>query len=392
MRVAAPGPNGLLDQRLLRPARTQHLAQRPRPLLHGFILALIAFAVLSSVFVSKAFPFQLERSGPITDLSLPSAGASPPEEPVLVAGAVPDTMRRQDLEAFMVAAAEASPTAAATAAATASAPRPLYVSYTVQSGDTASSIAAQFGITLQYLLWNNPELRNGDVLSVGDVLFVPAGNGILHYVSLGETISGIAGYFGVGVDDIIGWDGNNLTSPDQLVEGQLVFVPNGTPPASIAPTPTEASALVTAPTPVPRPAPPASAETPPPQPAASSGSGLIWPFSGPLSRGFGNGHAGIDIDGYGREGAGIVAAHSGTIIFAGGAACCGYGLYVDIQRSDGLVTRYAHLSRISVSIGQSVGQGQTIGIIGSTGNSTGTHLHFEVRVGGSAVNPLGYLP
>jgi murein DD-endopeptidase MepM/ murein hydrolase activator NlpD len=123
----------------------------------------------------------------------------------------------------------------------------------------------------------------------------------------------------------------------------------------------------------------------------SSGSGLIWPFIAPLSRGFGGGHAGIDIDGYCCPNAAIVAAHGGVVTFAGGGGN-GYGLYVDIRRSDGLLTRYAHLSRISVSQGQSVSGGQQIGIIGATGNATGIHLHFEVRVGGSPVDPLGYLP
>jgi murein DD-endopeptidase MepM/ murein hydrolase activator NlpD len=374
------------------------MAQRRRPLLHGFVLAPIAFGVLSSVFVSKAFPFQADNANAVTSLSLPSLGAVPPEEAVLTSGVVRDTMRRQDLERYVAAVSgtelPATPSPAATTAPT-EAPKPLFVAYTVQSGDTASSIAGHFGITLQYLLWNNPELRDGDVLSVGDVLFIPSGNGMLHYVSLGETISGIATYYGVGVDEIVAFPSNNLASPDQVVEGQLVFVPNGVPPSSVAPVPTEEPVLVAAATPEPRPDAPSSTAAPPvstPPPQASSGSGLIWPFSAPLSRGFGGGHMGIDIDGYCCPNAAIVAAHGGTVSFAGGSSCCGYGLYVDVRRSDGLVTRYAHLSSIHVSIGQSVSQGQTLGIIGRTGNATGIHLHFEVRVGGSPVDPLGYLP
>jgi murein DD-endopeptidase MepM/ murein hydrolase activator NlpD len=371
------------------------MARRRRPLLHGFVLGLIAFAVFSSIFVSKTFPFQLDNSATVTNISLPSLGAAPPEEAVLTSGIVSDTMRRQDFERYVAAVSGTevpAPASEAAAASPTAAPRPLFVSYTVQPGDTASSIAERFGVTLQYLLWNNNELRDGDVLSVGDVVFIPTGNGILHYVSLGETISGIASHFGVGVDDIVGFPGNNLSSPDQVVEGQLVYVPGGVPPSSVAPEPTEAPVLVTGATPVPRPAPsdpPAS--TPPPQ--ASSGSGLIWPFSGPISSPFGDGrgHAGIDIDGFGRDGAPVVAAASGTVTFAGGGAN-GYGLYVMIRHSNGMETLYAHLQYISVSMGQQVSQGQTIGGVGRTGHATGTHLHFEVHVGGVAVNPMNYLP
>jgi murein DD-endopeptidase MepM/ murein hydrolase activator NlpD len=368
-----------------------------RPLLHGFVLGLIAFGVFSSIFVSKTFPFQANDGTPVTNLSLPSLGAAPPEEPVLTSGVVMDTMSRQDLERYAAALAmPEAPTPAPTTAPTAApteAPRPLFVSYTVEEGDTASSIASRFGVTLQYLLWNNPELRDGDVLAVGDVVFVPTGNGILHYVRLGETLSGIATYFGVGVDEIVGFPGNGLSSPDQVVEGQLVFVPNGVPPSSVAPEPTAAPVLVAAATPPPAPAAPAQPPAAAPPPQVTSGSGMIWPFSGNISSywGDGRGHRGIDIDGFGRDGAPIVAAAGGTVSFAGGGGN-GYGLYVVIRHANGIETLYAHLGSLSVSMGQQVSQGQTLGGVGRTGNASGTHLHFEVHVGGVAVDPMGYLP
>jgi len=80
------------------------------------------------------------------------------------------------------------------------------------------------------------------------------------------------------------------------------------------------------------------------------------------------------------------------VIFAGGNACCSYGLYVVVMSPDGIETLYAHLASISVSQGESVGQGQVIGVVGSTGYSTGTHLHFEVIDNGVRANPMGYLP
>jgi murein DD-endopeptidase MepM/ murein hydrolase activator NlpD len=108
--------------------------------------------------------------------------------------------------------------------------------------------------------------------------------------------------------------------------------------------------------------------------------------------GVGAPHTGIDIGLYGRDGTPIAAAAPGTVSFSGGDACCGYGYYVIVKHAGGLSTLYGHLSRRAVSIGDTVAQGQTVGYAGSTGFSTGTHLHFEIQVNGAAQNPLRYLP
>ena len=121
-----------------------------------------------------------------------------------------------------------------------------------------------------------------------------------------------------------------------------------------------------------------------------SASGLIWPVSGPITSGFGwrwgRMHEGIDIGA--ACGTTIHAAASGTVIYAGWMD--GYGNITIIDHGGGLATAYAHQSSIYVS-GGSVSQGQAIGAVGSTGHSTGCHLHFEVRVNGTPVNPLNYL-
>jgi murein DD-endopeptidase MepM/ murein hydrolase activator NlpD len=124
--------------------------------------------------------------------------------------------------------------------------------------------------------------------------------------------------------------------------------------------------------------------------ATPSSSGLIWPVSGPVVSGYGmrwgRMHNGIDIGaGYGAP---IVASASGTVIFAGWMG--GYGNFVIVDHGGGLSTAYAHQSSISVG-GGTVSQGQVLGYVGCTGHCFGPHLHFEVRVNGSAVDPLGYL-
>jgi murein DD-endopeptidase MepM/ murein hydrolase activator NlpD len=137
-----------------------------------------------------------------------------------------------------------------------------------------------------------------------------------------------------------------------------------------------------------------SAATPvsssPPTSASSSG-GMIWPVSGPVTSGFGprwgRMHEGIDISA--STGTPIRAAKSGTVIFSGSMS--GYGNLVVVDHGGGLATAYAHLSGFATGAGRHVSQGQVIGYVGCTGRCFGSHLHFEVRVGGRAVNPLGYL-
>ncbi|HET9443126.1 MAG TPA: peptidoglycan DD-metalloendopeptidase family protein [Acidimicrobiales bacterium] len=123
-----------------------------------------------------------------------------------------------------------------------------------------------------------------------------------------------------------------------------------------------------------------------------SGAGLRWPVGGSVTSEFGQRwgrlHAGIDISA--RTGTPIRAAKAGTVIFAGSQG--GYGNVVIIDHGGGFSTLYAHQSRIGSSDGQDVAQGEVIGYIGSTGHSTGPHLHFETRVGGSPQNPRRYLP
>ncbi len=124
---------------------------------------------------------------------------------------------------------------------------------------------------------------------------------------------------------------------------------------------------------------------------SASAAGLIWPVNAPLTSPFGwrwgRMHEGIDLGAaYGTP---IAAAAAGTVIYAGWLG--GYGNLTVIDHGGGLATAYGHQSQITVTVGQQVGQGDIIGNVGSTGHSTGPHLHFEVRIDGQAVDPLGYL-
>ncbi len=268
---------------------------------------------------------------------------------------------------------------------------PPYAIYQVVEGDTVSSIAARYGISPDYVLANNAEIRDSDVLTLGQAIIIPAGNGILHEVRYGETLSDIAGRYSVGVDAIAGFGPNGIEQADDITETQLVYVPGGALP------------VFTEPVPVPAAGAPDGSGGASAAPSSggggivsggpSSNAGLIWPVSGPISSYYGPGHPlGIDVDGFHLTGAAIAASTSGTVVFAGGNACCSYGLYVVIMSPGGIETLYAHLSSISVSAGESVSQGQQVGIIGETGYSTGTHLHFEVIDNGVRVDPLSYLP
>jgi murein DD-endopeptidase MepM/ murein hydrolase activator NlpD len=124
---------------------------------------------------------------------------------------------------------------------------------------------------------------------------------------------------------------------------------------------------------------------------SGSVSGMVWPLSGPITSYYGyrwgGFHTGIDIDGV--TGQPYVAAASGKVVFAGWNG--GYGYSILIDHGNGVATRYAHSSQLNVKAGQTVEKGQTIGLVGSTGRSTGSHLHFEVIINGSTVNPLNYI-
>jgi murein DD-endopeptidase MepM/ murein hydrolase activator NlpD len=232
--------------------------------------------------------------------------------------------------------------------------------YTVQPGDSLSFIARDYGVNIESIMWANG-LRDSNSIREGNVLKIPPVSGVIHTVKSGDTISTIAKKYGVEADTIITY--NRLSQDGKLQINDELIVPDGK---------IKTAGIVARST-------PSFAHLP----------NLDNYFAHPTN-GLGrisqwlHGRNGIDIaDSYGTP---IYAAADGTVVGADGSGWNGgYGLFVKISHSNGTDTLYAHMSKVLVAPGQTVQKGQKIGQIGSTGRSTGSHLHFEVH---GAKNPL----
>jgi murein DD-endopeptidase MepM/ murein hydrolase activator NlpD len=310
-------------------------------------------------------------------------------KPPVIVSTVPGILARHQAEAAaMSVPGAADPTAAALAASATPAPAPQSTQfiYTIQDGDTVDSIAAAFGINPAYILWNNA-LSDANLLLVGETLIIPTADGILYNVTVGDTLWDIATAYQVPMDSIVGYAPNGLSSPDAVIEGMVLLLPGAVPPAPPAPEPVYVAEEPYEPAGAPI---SAGAAVPAPVPAPSYG--YIWPFYGNITTYFmEGGHKGIDIDGFGNYGAPIASVATGQVVLASWSDW-GLGYHVIVDHGDGMRTVYAHLSEIWVSQGQYVGQGEAVGALGSTGYSTGAHLHFEMHLWGSPVDPLAYLP
>lgn len=238
------------------------------------------------------------------------------------------------------------------------------VTYEVEEGDTPSSIAGQFGITVSTLLWAN-KLTERSLIRPGQELIILPVSGVKHEVRRGDTIQTIAKKYQAEADDIIAF--NDLPASGEIFVGDTIIIPGG----KLAPQPL--------------PAPPASRRSYPRVATTPVASGyFIMPASG---RNFGRLHAfnGVDIaNGCGTK---LVASAGGIVSAADGSGWNGgYGKLVRVRHANGVETLYGHMQSIAVRLGESVAQGEFIGDMGTTGRSTGCHVHFEVR---GARNPFG---
>ncbi len=252
-------------------------------------------------------------------------------------------------------------------------PRDNVVTYKVQEGDTLSSIALKFGVSEETIMWQN-DLKKDPVLKIGEKLEIPPVTGIVHKVKRGETIHSIAKKYQVDPQQIVNWPFNSFINDETfaLAVGQLVIVPEGIQPKASPPPSYLAQRY--------RQTPDAG--------AVSATGDFVWPTSGGITQYFVWYHPAIDIAN--KSAPAILAADSGTVTLVRYDKWS-YGHHVIIDHGNGYTTLYAHMSNIYVSEGQTVSRGNAIGQMGTTGRSSGIHLHFEIRLNGVAQNPLAYL-
>lgn len=243
--------------------------------------------------------------------------------------------------------------------------------YTVTSGDTVLGIANKFGLKPESIQWANPNLElNPDLLRIGDQLEIPPVDGALHTVQVGDTLSSIAAKYKVDMDQIIGFPANNLAdTATALSVGTRLIIPGGVKPY-VAPQVYAYTGSI-------------------PSSAAVGSGAFVWPTSGSVTQRYWGGHKAIDIGSW--TGAPVKASDSGHVIVAQPGWNNGYGNMVVVDHGNGFVSLYAHLNSIYVRKGENVARGQQVGTVGNTGNSTGPHLHLEIRYLGVPRNPFSYL-
>lgn len=239
--------------------------------------------------------------------------------------------------------------------------------YVVRAGDTLSEIAHMFNVSVNTIIWAN-DLKNARDVHPGDTLVILPVSGVERTVVKGDTLKSIAKKFNADADEIAAFNGLDVGAP--LAVGSTIIIPGG----EIAPPPTPVAVpgkIVKEPL------------------LGGGGPAIAGYFSNPIpgalfTQGL-HGWNGVDLGA--SRGTPILAAADGIVIVArnNGAWNGGYGNYVVISHPNGTQTLYSHMSRAAVTIGRSVSAGELIGYVGSTGYSTGPHLHFEVR---GAANPF----
>lgn len=240
------------------------------------------------------------------------------------------------------------------------------VEYIVQSGDVLGKIAEQFNVTVNTILWAN-NLNWSSTIKPGQKLTILPNSGVNHEVKSGDTILAIAKKYQADAEKIV--SANKLADASDITIGDLLFIPDG---VKTTPVVSSYKPKVYVPT----------------TPAVDTGTKLLWPvISSRITQYYHLGHYGVDIgDSTGNP---IYAAEGGRVERSGWNS--GYGYNVVINHGNGLKTLYAHASKLLVGAGDSISRGQTIALVGSTGWSTGPHLHFEVIVNDAKQNPLNYI-
>ena len=259
--------------------------------------------------------------------------------------------------------------------------------YTVQPGETLLTAAVELGMDLEQMACLiRPDFTWDQPLVIGDTLEAPEYPFACHRVAPGESLAQIAAQYGVSPQAILTEPWNQLAGePAPGLHLRVPLTPLAAPSMSTSPVGLVSPAWRQ--DPVGGPAPATEAIVPPDWPFGSGQ--FAWPVTGWLTQRYHAGHRAIDVAA--PLGAPVTAADRGVVVRAGWSDI-GYGLFVVIDHNIDYLTLYAHLSQVAVQEGQVVAKGQIIGWVGSTGNSTGPHLHFELRDFGALVDPLRLLP
>lgn len=342
-----------------------------RPGLWAVALALaIAFAIGGPMHTSELLPadepIASDDSTVIVRSDAESLGAGDPTDGAIAASHAdePVVMASADGQAWDAADAVGGPTESE--AEIEIAMRPTISYYTVKPGETLSDIALRFRISTQTIIAAN-DLANANLVRAGQQLKILSQDGAIHQVKSGENLWEIAQTYRTTIDEIVSV--NELSNPNRIRPAQELVIP-GVQAAQIG------SALRS-------------------ERLVSADGRLLrafdWPVRGRISSNYGmrwdRMHHGMDIAV--NTGTPVRAAASGRVTFSGMNG--GYGYLVTIDHGDGVETRYAHNSRLLVRVGEYVDRGQVIAHSGNTGNSTGPHVHFEIRLRGQSLDPRNYL-
>jgi LysM repeat protein len=255
-------------------------------------------------------------------------------------------------------------------------PRENTIAYTVAEGDTVSTIAQKFAVSVNTILWEN-NLTAYSIIRPGDSLQILPMSGVSYKVARGDTLINIANKYGISQDEIIK---TNKLAQGSIQAGQKLIIPGGRRIEAVAyrqPSYSGISVLKDL-----------GKIIKPNNSKPISGNKMNWPTAGyRITQYYSWRHTAVDIAN--KIGTPIYAADAGTVEFIGWGT--GYGNQIVIDHGGGKKTRYAHLSKFYAKKGQQVSKGESIGAMGSTGWSTGSHLHFEIIINGAKYNPLNYI-
>lgn len=330
-------------------------------------IAALRFETVKGILVDFLMAKRGRYSRPFLNLSLVILVVAAYLGAPIIASSYPGTVSRQLQDFAPPSALLTSLSAEELPAATSVSekPRDQVITYKVQKGETLSQISQKFGITVETIKWAN-DLKS-ERLSLDQELKIPPVTGVVHKVRQGETVYLIAQKYKTDAQKIVNFPFNDFVDLDTfaLSVGQTLIVPDGVMPEA-----------------------PAIAKKVPVPVVSGPGGQLAWPTGGSITQYPVWYHMALDIAN--KEAPGIASSCTGKVSSVEYLKYA-YGHNVIINCGEGITTLYAHLSDIYVKTGDSVSRGQILGRMGSTGRSTGTHLHFEVRKDGMTVNPLPYL-